>query len=137
MAKQRLKIEDLTNLVLDRIRQCRQGRHVLEISIYELESRHLGRNWDITIVSPGKCGMAAARRAACSVVAELGPQFDLSVETETYIDVGSEAETAFRQAAARDPVTGAGRPVSTPQLAPPHSTARAIVAWLIDYLPRL
>jgi len=137
MAKQRLKIEDLTDLVLSRIRQCRQGRHVLEISIYELESRHLGRNWDITIVSPGKCGMAAARSAACSVVAELGPQFDLSVESEANIDLGSEAETAVRQTVTRETVTGAGRPASTPQLAPPHPRARAIVGWLIDCLPRL
>ena len=132
MTKQCLKIEDLTSLVLGKIRQCGQGRHVLEIGIYELESRHLGRNWNITIVSPGKCEMAAARRVACSVVAELGPQFDLSVENES--DIDAESEKVLRQATARETLIGAA---STPQVDLLHPTARAIVGWLIGCFPHL
>jgi hypothetical protein len=89
MAKQCLGIEDLTDLVLSRIRQSRQGRHVREISIYEIESGRLGRNWDVTIVAPGKRGMVVASMAAWSVVSELGPQFDLSVDSESDVDVES------------------------------------------------
>jgi hypothetical protein len=82
MAKQFLAVEDLTRLVLEKIRHCRQGRHVREISIYELESGDLGRNWGVTIVSPGKRGVIAAGRALSAVMSELGPSFDLSAETE-------------------------------------------------------
>ena len=98
MAKQFLAIEDLTSLVLNRIRQCWQGRRVREISIYELESGHLGRNWDVTIVSPGKRGIVAARRAVHSVISELGPCFDLADEAEGAADGSSEAVESSRTA---------------------------------------
>jgi hypothetical protein len=82
MAKQFLAVEDLTGLVLEKIRRCRQGRYVSEISVHELESEHLGRNWDVTIVSPGKRGIDPARRALRLALSELGPRFDLSEEAE-------------------------------------------------------
>jgi len=56
MAKQCLGIEDLTDLVLSRIRQSRQGRHVREISISQVPGdpldspRHRSAN-----SSPGRC----------------------------------------------------------------------------------
>ena len=94
MAKQFLAVEDLTRLVLEKIRHCRQGRYVHEISIYELESSDLGRNWDVTIVSPGKRGMVPARRALRLAISELGPRFDLSEEMRCPID--SAADTSSR-----------------------------------------
>jgi hypothetical protein len=42
MTKQFLAVEDLTSLVLSRVRQRRHGRHVIEICVYE--GVHLERN---------------------------------------------------------------------------------------------
>jgi hypothetical protein len=80
MSKQLLGIEQLTNEVLAGIRACEEGKDVAEISIYEIESDRLDRNWGVSVVAPGRSGMVAASRAAISVMLSLGRRFDLSVE---------------------------------------------------------
>jgi hypothetical protein len=77
MSKELLTIEELTDKVLGKIRQCKEGEGVSEISIYEIESGCSDRNWGVTIVGLGKDEPSAASRAAISAVLELGRRYDL------------------------------------------------------------
>jgi hypothetical protein len=77
VSKELLTIEELTNRVLAKIRECRGAKDVSEISIYEVESSRSDQNWGVTIVGAGRDGTSAASRAAISVLHELGPRYDL------------------------------------------------------------
>jgi hypothetical protein len=77
MSKELLTIEELTDKVLGKIRQCKEGEGVFEISIYEIESGCSDPNWGVTIVGSGKDEPSAASRAAISAVLELGRRYDL------------------------------------------------------------
>jgi hypothetical protein len=77
MSKQLLTIEELTDRVLGRIRECEDGKAVSEISIYEIEGDRSDRNWGVTIVGAGKDEPGAASRATISAMLELGRRYDL------------------------------------------------------------
>jgi hypothetical protein len=77
MSKQLLTIEELTNKVLAKIRECKGGEDVSEISIYEIEGDRSDKNWGVSIVKPGRDGPSAASRAAISAMHELGIRYDL------------------------------------------------------------
>jgi hypothetical protein len=76
MSKELLTIEELTDRVLGRIRECEDGKAVSEISIYEIEGDRSDRNWGVTIVGAGKDEPSAASRAAISAMVELGKRYD-------------------------------------------------------------
>ena len=80
MSKELVGIEELTRQVLAKIREYKEAKDVAEISIYEIENDRLDQNWGVSIVAAGRSGMAAASRAAISVMLALGRRFDLSVE---------------------------------------------------------
>jgi len=77
MSKELLTIEELTQKVLGKIRECKEGKGVSEISIYEVESARSERNWGVTLVGPGNNDPGAASRAAISAMLELGRRYDL------------------------------------------------------------
>jgi hypothetical protein len=80
MSKQLLTIEELTDKVFDRIRECKEGKGVSEISIYEIEDDGSNRNWGVTIVGPGRDDPGPASRAAISAMLELGRRYDLRTD---------------------------------------------------------
>jgi hypothetical protein len=77
MSKELLTIEEMTNKVLAKIRECKEGKDVSEISIYEIEGDHSDQNWGVSIVKPGRDGPTAASRAAISAMHELGTRYGL------------------------------------------------------------
>jgi hypothetical protein len=77
MSKERLTIEELTDKVLGKIRECKDGNGVSEISIYEIEGDRSDRNWGVTIVGAERDELSAASRAAISATVELGRRYDL------------------------------------------------------------
>jgi hypothetical protein len=77
MSKELLTIEELTDRVLGRIRECEDGKAVSEISIYEIEGDRSDQNWGVTIVGAGKDEPGAASRATISAMLELGRRYDL------------------------------------------------------------
>jgi hypothetical protein len=77
MSKERLTIEELTDKVLGKIRECKEGNGVSEISIYEIEGDRSDRNWGVTIVGARRDELSAASRAAISAMLELGRRYDL------------------------------------------------------------
>jgi hypothetical protein len=77
MSKQLLTIEDLTDRVLAKIRENKEGNDVSEISIYEIAGDRSDRNWGVSVVEAGRGGIAAASRATVSAMAELGKRYDL------------------------------------------------------------
>lgn len=77
MSKELLTIEELTDKVLGKIRECKEGDDVSEISIYEIEGDRSDRNWGVTIVGAGRGEPSAASRAAISAMLELGRRYDL------------------------------------------------------------
>jgi hypothetical protein len=77
MSKELLTIEELTEKVLVKIRECKEGRGVSEISIYEIEGDRSDRNWGVTIVGAERDAPSAASRAAISAMLELGRRYDL------------------------------------------------------------
>jgi hypothetical protein len=78
MSKELLTIEELTDKVLGKIRECKEGNGVSEISIYEIEGGDRSdRNWGVTIVGAGRDELSAASRAAISAMVELGRRYDL------------------------------------------------------------
>jgi hypothetical protein len=80
MSKELLTIEELTEKVLLKIRQYKEGRAVSEISIYEIESDRSERNWGVTLVDALNDEPSAASRAAISAMLELGRRYDLLTE---------------------------------------------------------
>jgi hypothetical protein len=77
MSKELLTIEELTNKVLAKIRECKGGKDVSEISIYEIEGDRSDQNWGVSIVQAGRDGASTASRAAISAMLELGIRYDL------------------------------------------------------------
>jgi hypothetical protein len=77
MSKELLTIEELTEKVLVKIRECKEGRAVSEISIYEIEGDRCERNWGVTLVGAPRDEPSAASRAAISAMLELGQRYDL------------------------------------------------------------
>ena len=77
MSKELLTIEELTDKVLGKIRERKEGEGVSEISIYEIEGDRSDRNWGVTIVGAGNDEPSAASRAAIAAMLELGRRYDL------------------------------------------------------------